>query len=907
MSTNPERRRDRHTVGASLYRRLLRLYPKEFSDEFGTEMAHLYRDRVRDEGLLRLWLAVFADVFRSAPREHLSVLKQDIRHAFRLFARTPLVTATALLTIALGVGGSTAVFSVVYAVMLRPLPYPGADRLVELFEDNRRANLPMFRVSTLNYLSWAERSTGFEALAAFQGNNLTLTEHGDPERLLGSTMTASMFRVLGFRRLRAEASSPKTNGLALTASRCWPSRSGAAVSAATPGLSGSSITLNGERHEVVGIMPRAFREVGRSQSSAAGQPQVFVPLTVDPAQENRGNHVMRVVGRLRPGMTMDLAQDEMRRIAAALAHEFPATNKEWGVRLQTLYDSMLDERVRPSLLALLAAVGMVLLIACANVANVLLARGIARQGEFALRSALGAGRSRLVRQVVTESVCLAVVSGACGLLLAVSSVHTLRVMLPPTLPRIDEISVDATVLGLGLVLSLASGLFMGLAPAIRASRVVRLPALVQQGKGMVGSSSPLVRHGIVVAQMALATMLLVGAALLVQSFVRLQHVRLGFEPDGVITAGSRCRAPTTRMTCGRPRSGRDCLESLNGVSQVRAVAVGTSAPFTPGVRAGGMARDRASASLSPDAGIRAVEHMASAGYFRTLGIPLLNGRSFGQQDALGAPPVAIVSESVALQLWPDRNPIGQVLDWNGTRQVEVVGVVGDVRGSAGQGGRGGGLDLAPTAAVYFPVTQLPQRSLTVLMRGPDEPSVIVPAMAAVVRDIDPALPIYQVRRLDDWLDESAAQPRFTTMLSGAFALVALLLAAVGVYGVLSYSVAQRTREIGVRMAIGAERAQIVRLVLGGGLTWAFAGIALGWPARSPSAARLEPCCSRSRHTIRSPTPPLESRWPLSRCWPATSPPPERHASTRSSPCAASRRPCLGLMNHHQVALVLVPD
>ncbi len=637
MSTNPERRRDRHTVGASLYRRLLRLYPKEFSDEFGTEMAHLYRDRVRDEGLLRLWLAVVADVFRSAPREHLSVLKQDIRHAFRLFARTPLVTATALLTIALGVGGSTAVFSVVYAVMLRPLPYPGADRLVELFEDNRRANLPMFRVSTLNYLSWAERSTGFEALAAFQGNNLTLTEHGDPERLLGSTMTASMFRVLGVpplagRGFVAEDERPGAHRVAVLAEPFWRSRFGG-----DPGIVGRSITLNGERHEVVGIVPRAFREVGRSQSSAAGQPQVFVPLTVDPAQENRGNHVMRVVGRLRPGMTMDLAQDEMRRIAAALAREFPATNKEWGVRLQTLYDSMLDERVRPSLLALLAAVGMVLLIACANVANVLLARGIARQGEFALRSALGAGRSRLVRQVVTESLCLAVVSGACGLLLAVSSVHTLRVMLPPTLPRIDEISVDATVLGLGLVLSLTSGLFMGLAPAIRASRVVRLPALVQQGKGMVGSSSPLVRHGIVVAQMALATMLLVGAALLVQSFVRLQHVRLGFEPDGVITA--RISLPRGNYPDDVRTSAfwARLLESLNGVSQVRAVAVGTSAPFTPGVRAGGMARDRASASLSPDAGIRAVEHMASAGYFRTLGIPLLNGRSFGQQDALGAP------------------------------------------------------------------------------------------------------------------------------------------------------------------------------------------------------------------------------------------------------------------------------
>ena len=261
-----------------------------------------------------------------------------------------------------------------------------------------------------------------------------------------------------------------------------------------------------------------------------------MPLTIDPARENRGNHVIRVVGRLRPGVSLDRARDEMRRIAAAMEQEFPATNKDWSVRLETLYDSMLDERVRPSLLVLLAAVGMVLLIACANVANVLLARGIARQRELALRTALGAGRSRLVRQLVTESVCLAVVSGTCGLLLAVFAVQTLRVMLPPTLPRIDEISVDATVLGLGLLLSLASGLFMGLVPAVRASRVALVPSLAQQGKGVAGLSGTFVRHAIVVAQMALATMLLVGAALLLQSFVRLQHVRPGFDPNGVITA-----------------------------------------------------------------------------------------------------------------------------------------------------------------------------------------------------------------------------------------------------------------------------------------------------------------------------------------------------------------------------------
>jgi len=335
-----------------------------------------------------------------------------------------------------------------------------------------------------------------------------------------------------------------------------------------------------------------------------------------------------------------------------------------------------------------------------------------------------------------------------------------------------------------------------------------------------------VRHGIVVAQMALATMLLVGAALLLQSFVRLQHVRLGFEPEGVITA--RISLPRAKYPDGARTSGfyRRLLESLNGMSQVQAVGLGTSAPFAPGVRAGGRARDRAHASLSPDAWITAVEHIVSPDYFETLGIPLLAGRSFGQQDGLGSPKVAVVSESVARQLWADKNPIGQTLDWNGARQPEVVGVVGDVRGSDGQA-RGGGLDRAPSAAVYFSATQLPQNAMTVLVRTSGEPSAIVPAIARAVQNIDPAQPVYQIRRLRDWLDESTAQPRFTTTLSGVFALVALLLAAVGVYGVLSYSVSQRTQEIGVRLAIGADRGQILHLVLRGGMAWALTGITIG--------------------------------------------------------------------------------
>ena len=805
----------RHTLGARVYRSLLRLYPREFRDEYGAEMARLYRDRARDEGAFSVWLALLADVFRAVPREQLAVLMQDVRHAWRVFARTPIVTATVLLTIALGVGGSTAVFSVVYAVLLRPLPYPAPDRLVELFEDNPRANMPLFRVSTLNYLSWAERTTSMEALATFQGSAVTLTDHGQPERLPGSVVTASMFRVLGLplvagRGFRTEDERPGAQRVAVLGEALWRRRFGGDAS-----IVGQSITLNGERHQVVGVVPGAFHEVGRTQASSVDIAQVFVPLTVDPARETRGNHVMRVVGRLRPGVSLDHARDEMRRIAAALEQEFPATNKDWGVRLETLYDSMLDERVRPSLLVLLVAVGMVLLIVCANVANVLLARGISRQREFALRTALGASRSRLARQLVTESVCLSVVSGTCGLVMAALGVQLLRVMLPPTMPRIDEITVDASVLGLGLLLSLASGLVMGLFPAMRASRVALTPSLAQQGKGVAGPSGTPVRHAIVVAQMALATMLLVGAALLLQSFVRLQQVHPGFDPEGVITARislPRAQYPDAARTWSFYSR---LLESLAGMSQVQAAALGTSAPFAPGVRAGGKAGE-----------MGAVEHMVSPEYFRTLGIPLLAGRALDRQDGAGLPPVAVVSASVARQLWPDENPVGQMLDWNG-RQHQVVGVVGEIRGADGRGRTGGGLDREPAAAVYLSAIQFPQRTMTVLVRTAGEPSAIGPAMARAAYDIDPAQPVYQVRRLREWLDESAAQPRFTTTLSGGFALVALLLAAVGVYGVLSYSVAQRTQEIGVRMAMGAGRGQILRHVLRRGMAWALSGIAIG--------------------------------------------------------------------------------
>ena len=532
---------------------------------------------------------------RTAPREQAATLVQDVRYAWRTWRRTPILALAAILTLSVGVGANTAVFSVVHGVLLRPLPYPDADRLVELFEDNSRAGGgPFFRVSLLNYLSWVERARSFDALATFGGRDFTVTEHGDPERIGGSAVTASLFNVLGVapivgRPLREEDERPGAPPVALLAESLWVRGFGR-----DPSVVGRSIGLNGTRHRIIGVVPTAFREVGRTQIGSAGAAEIFVPLTMDTAQ-SRGNHTLRVVGRLRPRISLDQGRDEMHRLAASMEEEFPATNRNWGVRLERLHDSMFDPRVRLSLLVLLGAVGVVLLIACANVANLLLTRATSRQRELALRTALGARPARLARQLLTESVALAMAGGACGLTVAILSMQALRTLIPPTIPRGDEIGLDGTVLGFGLFTTIACGLFFGMVPAARWARANPLAAITQSGRGVLGSSREAWRHGLVVAQMGLATMLVVLAALLLQSLVRLQQVPLGFEPSGVMTARlsvPQVKYPDAAATLAFHRA---LLGSLETLPSVRAVGLMTSAPFGPGVRRGVTLRDRTAA------------------------------------------------------------------------------------------------------------------------------------------------------------------------------------------------------------------------------------------------------------------------------------------------------------------------
>lgn len=753
------------------------------------------------------------------------MLTQTVRNTFRSWRRTPVLAATAMLTLSLGVGANAAVFSVVHAVLFRPLPYPAPERLVELFEAEPRVANSTFRVSVLNYLSWTARANGFEALAAFRGTAFNVTGDADAERVPGTSVTASLFRVLAVaplagRQLTSEDELPGSARVALVARSFWQRRYGG-----DPSVIGTTITLNGERHAIIGVVPDAFREVGRSRISAVEDPQVFVPLTIDPARENRGNHTLRVVGRLRRGVSLEQARDEMSAIAAAMEREFPSSNKGWGVRLERIDDSMLDEGVRTSLLALFGAVAVVMLIACANVSNLVLARAIGRQRELAVRAALGAEPGRLVRQLLTESLCLAVVSGIMGMCVSIVTVQALRSLLPPTLPRISEVRVDMVVLGFGLLVSLCSGILFGILPAMRVGRLEPLAVLTHAGREVAGSSRSVLRQGLVAAQVALATTLLVGAVLLLQSFVRLQRVPLGFDPQGVLTA--RIGLPRAAYP-DAPRAlmfHQRLTQSLEDLPEVQAAAVATSAPFAPGVRRGVPVGDRA-AAVAASRRRTAAEHIVSNDYFRTLAIPILAGRAFDQRDRAGSPPVVVVSQATARQLWPDSNVIGQQLERDGTLH-EVVGVAGDVRGADDRGARGGGLDRQPRPAIYISATQFPQATMTVLLRTTHEPTALVPALRAAIRDIDPALPIDQVRTLDDWLGDTVAHPRLTTTLAGAFAATALLLAAIGIYGVVAYSVGQRTPEIGLRMAVGATRGQILALILRDGMRSAVIGMAVG--------------------------------------------------------------------------------
>lgn len=752
----------------------------------------------------------------------------DLRYAGRTLLRSPGFTLVAVLTIALGVGASTAIFSVVDSVLLRPLPYPEPDRLVQL--THAWDGEPEGELSPAEYFDYRERLESFSRMGVYATGPVNVTGGEVPERLEAGYLSAGTFPTLGVapalgRTFSPAEDAPGGDAVAVLSHGLWTRRFGAARD-----VIGTRIVLGGSPVTVIGVMPPEFR---LPTDLAAGEAaEIYVPLGIDRATiPNRGSHFLNGVARLRPGVSVEAGAREVAAMAAAFVREFPDEYPEqmqFSATAQPLAHAVLGD-VRPVMWVLAGAVGFVLLIACANVASLLLARADRRQRELSVRAALGAGRGRLVRQLFLESLVLALVGGAAGLLLAVGATEALPLLHPPSLPRLHDVRVDPGVLVFALGASLASALLFGLAPALHSARAGIHATLKEGGRGQTaGSARHRFRSVLVAAEIALAVVLLLGAGLLMRSLLALYRVDPGFRTEHVLTMGLSLPAgdypgadevvPFYRELTGR-------IEALPGV---RAVGAVTNLPLTGTL---GDLNFQIEGREVPEGGVspRADWQVVTPGYFDAVGMRLLRGRGIEPRDDREAPGAAVINQALAEQYWPGEDPIGERLllgGGAGPGWVTVVGVVGDVRHAA--------LSEPPRPEYYLPHAQFRfwnggehVRSMTITARTRGEPMELAAAIRREIRALDPNLPISEVRTLEQVRAESVAQPRFLSVVLGAFAAVALLLAVVGIYGTLAYLVSQRTHEIGIRMALGAHTAEITRMVVGRGVAVGAAGVAVG--------------------------------------------------------------------------------
>jgi putative ABC transport system permease protein len=793
----------------------MRLYPASFRLEYGGELERLFALRRREASSAAwFWLEQLADVVWNAARVHLDLLRQDVRYSLRTLARSPAFTFTAVLVTALGVGANTSAFSVTDRVLIRPLPFPDEDRLVTLWENV--AGYPRLELSAPNYLDWKRLATSFEGAGAFVPSAVNLVGLGEPLRLEGVAVTPELLSLLGAepllgRLISADDVKEGAPQVLVLSYGLWQAEFGGAHD-----IVGKSVRLGDLPATVIGVLPKTFRYPNANTRywMAAG-------FNIVEGEENRDNNWLNVVARLKPGVSLEKARAEMNLVAEQLERAYPKENEKTRATVAPLGENV-SRQSRQLLIALFAASACVLLIACTNLASLLLARAVQRRRELSVRAAMGAGRERLVRQLLTESLLLALAGGALGVLLALAAGPVLARLVPPSLPLSDIGAVDPRVLGFAAIVTLSTGVAFGVVPAWRSCGGADVSGLREGGRGGVGGGRERLRSALVVAEVTAALVLVVSSGLLIRALARVRAVDPGFRTEGVLTLRTALQAPRYASVARRQQLYERVLSELRGLPGVQQAAYISYLPMVMrggiwAVEVGGVPADRRE-------GQTASMRFTTPGFFDALRVPLLRGRSFDERDTQTSPFVAVVSQSLARRHWPDRDPIGERFTIAFSERT-IVGVVGDVKVR--------GLERLSEPQVYLPHGQVKDGWMMgyapkdLVIRSTVEPQALLAAVRRIVKQADPELPISDVRTLQDILDSDTSPRQVQIRVLSAFAGLSLLLAGLGIYGLLSYAVSQRIPEIGVRLALGARPSSILKMVLGDGVRLLAIGALLG--------------------------------------------------------------------------------